>query len=144
MSNRKIVLNPASWVLDENNKVSFRYRILTDDFNIRSAHSPIYSIDAPQLIDAGGDGIFTSVDYVATKEVSGPNTLIRLSWSTTPQYDGMRYFVFLNDEYVRAINVPSFSYVATTAGSYTFKISLPNTTKTPLTNTILFSATISV
>lgn len=144
MSNKKIVLNPASWILDPNNNISFRYRLITDDFNVRSAHSPIYSIEAPALIDAGGEGIFTSVDYVATKETVNGNTAIRLSWTTSPQYEGMRYFVFLDDEYLQTTPFASFTHVVSAAGSYTFKISLLNTTKTPLANTVLFSATVTV
>lgn len=144
MSNRKIILNPANWILDADNKVSFRYRVLTDDFNIRSAYSPTYSVEVPQLIDPAGNGIFTDVDYVLTKEVSGPNTLIRLSWTTSPQYDNMGYFIFLNDQYLQTSRFAAFSYVATSTGTYTFKISLPNTTKTPLANTVLFTATTTV
>ena len=144
MSNKKIILNPASWILDPDNRISFRYRLLTDDFNIRSAHSPIYSIDAPTLIDSEGNGIFVDVDYVATKETVGGTTAIRLSWATSPQYDGMRYFVFLNDEYLQTTSFSSFTHVVSSAGTYTFKISLPNTTKTPLANTVLFTTAVTV
>lgn len=144
MSNKKIVLNPASWILDPDNRISFRYRLLTDDFNIRSAHSPIYLVDAPALIDAGGAGIFTEVDYIATTETVGGSTAIRLSWTTSPQYEGMRYFVFLNDEYLQTTPFASFTHVVSTSGTYTFKISLLNTTKTPLANTVLFTAAVTV
>lgn len=142
MANKKIVLDPSSWILDEDNNINFRYRILSDDFNVRSAFSPTYFVPAPTVLGPGG--IFESIDYAATTEVFGGTTSIRLAWTTSPNYDNMKYFVFLNGEYLQTITGSSFSYAASAAGNYDFIVTVPNTTKTPLANTILFSTTVTI
>lgn len=142
MANKKVVVSPASWILDEDNNINLRYRILTDDFNIRSAFSPTYSIEAPVVVGPGG--IFESVSHAATTEVDSGTTSIRLVWTTSPQYDGMQYYVFLNGEYLQTTSSSSLSYATSTSGSYEFVVTVPNTTKTPLTNTVLFSTTVTI
>lgn len=142
MANKKIILDPSSWILDADNNINFRYRILTDDFNVRSAFSPTYFVPAPTVLGSGG--IFESVDYTATTEVFGGTTSIRLVWTTAPKYDDMKYFIFLNGEYLQTIVGGSFSYATSVAGDYEFVVTVPNTTKTPLANTILFSTTVTI
>lgn len=150
MSNKKIIIDPSLWILNPDNYISFRYRILTDDFNIRSAHSIPYSIEAPPLISSeGGEGIFTDVEYIANTETSNGSTAIRLSWTTTPQYDNMNYFIFIDNTYIQSVPFPSFTYVVPESlvpesTSYNFKVTIPNTTKTPQENTLLFETTVLV
>jgi len=142
VSNNKVILDPSSWVIDENNKINLRYRILTDDLNIRSAFSPTYSIDAPAIL--GPEGVFTQVDRTITSETSGGTTTIRLAWTTSPQYNNMKYFVFLNDEYLQTTNVSLFNYSTTVSGTYNFTVQFPTTKKAILTNAVLFTASITI
>lgn len=149
MANKKIILDPSRWVLDPDNKVTLRYRIVTDDFNVRSAFSPPYSIEAPAL-----DEVFSfPVNYVASSSTSGSSVIMRIDWSITPQYDNIRYFMFLqgpsdsDPAYLQTVTGNTFSYVlpnTATAGDYVFTLTLPTTTKTALLNAQLFSATITI
>ena len=149
MANKKLILDPSRWILDADNNVTLRYRIVTDDFNVRSAFSPAYSVEVPAL-----NTIFNfPVDYVATSSASGSSIIMRIDWSLTPQYDNLNYFVFLtrpgetSATYLQTITGNTFSYVlpnTATTGNYVFTITLPTTTKTALSNAELFSATITI
>jgi hypothetical protein len=149
MANKKIILDPSRWVLDPDNNVTIRYRIVTDDFNVRSAFSPPYSIEAPALNE-----IFSfPVNYVASSTTSGASIIMRIDWSITPQYDDIKYFMFLQSPadsepaYLQTVTGNTFSYVlpnTTPTGDYVFTLTLPTTTKTALSNAELFSATITI
>lgn len=149
MANKKLVLDPSRWILDADNNVTLRYRVVTDDFNVRSAFSPAYSVEVPAL-----NTIFNfPIDYVATSSASGSSIIMRIDWSITPQYDNLNYFVFLTrpgetvPTYLQTLSGNTFSYVVpstATAGDYVFTITLPTTTKTALSNAELFSATITI
>lgn len=147
MANRKVLLDPSKWVVDGDHKVSLRYRVVTNDLNIRSAFSPVYRIQVPEKAD-----IFSSVVGAATAEVVEDNVIVRLSWSTAPVYNNFNYYIFLKKPgesdytFIKSTQNTSFSYVVTTedVGTYDFIVSMPTTTKTPLTNArlLLASATI--
>jgi hypothetical protein len=146
MANKKIILDPSQWILNANNEVAFRYRVITDDLNIRSAFSPVYSVQVPAIEDIMTVSSTISVDTV------GSDKVMRLVWSTTPQYEGMQYYVFLkkpsDTDYVflKSTSETSFAFIAPNSaiGQYNFIVTLPNTTKTPLTNTIVFSKTTTI
>lgn len=149
MANKKLILDPSRWILDEDNNVTLRYRVVTDDFNVRSAFSPAYSIEAPAL-----SAVFNfPIDYVATSATSGSSIIMRVDWSITPQYDNLNYFIFLtrpgetSPSYLQTVSGSTFSYVlpnTATTGDYIFTVTLPTTTKTALSNAELFSATITI
>lgn len=158
MANQKIVIGPSNWVLDADNKVHVRYRIITDDLSLRSAMSPTYDIQVPALSE-----IFDPlpINYTISSSTSGSSKVISLSWTPTrklgsngqeyPAYDNLSYFLFVTEpgqssKYVQTVFSNSFAYVvpSTSTGTYEFAVSLPNTTKTPLTNTVLFSASITI
>lgn len=147
MANRRILLDPSKWVVDENQKVSLRYRIVTNDLNVRSSFSPVYRIQVPDVED-----IFSNVTGLAIKETVGANTVINLTWSTTPVYNNFNYYIFIKKpgdtdySFVKSTQTTSFSYVVASSqtGQYDFIVSMPTTTKTPLQNArlLLASATI--
>lgn len=149
MANKKIILDPSRWILDEDNKVTLRYRIVTDDFNVRSAFSPPYAIEVPALSD-----VFNfPIDYVASSTTSGSSIIMRIDWSISPNYDGIKYFMFLQQpgassaQYLQTVTGNTFSYVlpnTAATGNYVFSLALPTTTKTALSNAELFSATITI
>lgn len=147
MANRKVLLDPSKWVVDGDHKVSLRYRVVTNDFNIRSAFSPVYRIQVPEKAD-----IFSSVVGAATTEVVDDNVIVRLSWSTAPVYNNFNYYIFLKKpgesdySFIKSTQNTSFSYVVTTddVGTYDFIVSMPTTTKTPLTNARLLLASTTI
>lgn len=149
MANKKLILDPSKWILDADNKVTLRYRIVTDDFNVRSAFSPPYAIEVPALSD-----VFSlPVDYVATSSTSGSSIIMRIDWSISPNYDNIQYFMFLQrpgsstTEYLQTVSGNTFSYVlpnTAPSGDYTFILTLPTTTKTALSNAQLFSAIVTI
>ena len=149
MANKKLILDPSKWILDADNNVTLRYRIVTDDFNVRSAFSPPYSIEVPEL-----NTIFNfPINYVATSATSGSSIIMRIDWSITPQYDNLNYFIFLtapgesSPTYLQSLTGNTFSYVVpntATSGDYVFTVTLPTTTKTALSNAQLFTATITI
>lgn len=150
MANEKVILDPSQWVIDENGKINFRYRVVTDDLNVKSANSAIYSVQAPTINE-----IFSSiVPSISTESLNG-KTIIRTVWTTVPQYDGMRYFVFVKRPsdpgliYNKTITETSFSYVidnedSGVEGTYLVAITLPNTTKTVTDFTNLFQLSVVV
>lgn len=147
MANRKVLLDPSKWVVDGDHKVSLRYRVVTNDLNIRSAFSPVYRIQVPEKTD-----IFSSVVGAATTEVVDDNVIVRLSWSTAPVYNNFNYYIFLKKpgesdySFIKSTQNTSFSYVVTTddVGTYDFIVSMPTTTKTPLTNARLLLASTTI
>lgn len=133
MANKKIKLDPSKWIVDDNNFIHFRYRIVTDDLNIKSATSSVFSIEAPS-------NIFDSIVSNISSETIGETTIIRVNWTTKPQYNGMQYFVFVQTPaddspiYNKTISETTFSYVVDNndpeaEGTYTIVITLPSTTK---------------
>ena len=147
MANRRILLDPSRWVVNEDQKVTLRYRVVTNDLNVRSAYSPSYKITVPDIED-----IFTSVTGAAAKTTSGSNTIINVTWSTSPVYNNFNYYVFLKGpgdadySFIKSTQTTSFSYVTPTAnvGQYDFIVTMPTTTKTPLENARLFLASATI
>lgn len=150
MANERVILDPSQWVIDENGKINFRYRIITDDLNVRSANSAIYSVQAPTI----GEIFSSIVPSISTESLDG-KTIIRTVWTTVPQYDGMRYFVFVKKPsdpglvYNKTITETSFSYVIdndepSAEGEYIVAITLPSTTKTVTDFTNLFQLSVVV
>ncbi len=147
MANRKILLDPSKWVVDEDNRISLRYRVVTNDLNVRSAFSPVYRIAVPAKED-----VFSSINNAITKTVVGSNTSINVSWTTSPVYDNFVYYVFLQKPnesgytFIKSTQDSSFSYVVPSSetGSYSIAISIPTTTKTVLENALLFVATTTI
>lgn len=146
MANKKIILDPSQWILNANNEVALRYRVVTDDLNVRSAFSPVYSVQVPAIQD------IMTVSSAITVETVGSDKVMRLVWSTVPQYEGMQYFVFLKRpsdsdyKFLKSTSETSFAFIAPSSavGQYSFTVTLPNTTKTPLTNTVVFSKTATI
>lgn len=149
MANKKIKIDPSKWILDDNSMIHFRYRVVTDDFNLRSATSSVYSIDASAV------NIFNSVVSNISTEVIGETTAIRVNWTTSPQYNDMKYFVFVQrpgDDapiYNKTITDTSFSYIVDnndpeSTGSYTIVITLPTTTKNITAGATIVSKTATV
>ena len=147
MANKQIRLDPSQWIIDDKGMINFRYRVVTDDLNIRSATSQTYSIQAPQISE-----IFDSIQKNISAESIDETTTIRVNWTTSPQYDGIRYFVFVKTPtdtglvYNKTITDSSFSYVVdnndpNSSGTYTIAVTLPNTTKTVTNYTKLFELT---
>lgn len=147
MANRRILLDPSKWVVDADHKVNLRYRVVTNDLNVRSAFSPVYSVQVPDK-----DDIFSSVIGAAVSEVADENVVIRLSWSTTPVYNNFNYYIFLKKpgetsySFIKSTQTTSFSYVVPTSaeGTYDFIVSMPTTTKTPLENARLLLASTTI
>ena len=147
MANKKIKLDPSKWVIDESGMINFRYKVITDDLNVRSATSSTYSVQAPTI-----NQIFPSIISNISTESIDETTTIRVTWTTSPQYDDMKYFVFVQRPsdsgfiYNKTISENSFSYVVDNnatgaAGTYKVAITLPNTTKTVTSYTKLFEVT---
>jgi hypothetical protein len=147
MANRRILLDPSKWVVNEDHKVSLRYRVVTNDLNVRSAYSPVYKVQVPEIED-----IFSSITGLASKTVSGSNTVINVTWTTAPVYNNFNYYIFIKKpgetsySFVKSTQTTSFAYVApnTQVGQYDFIISMPTTTKTPLENARLFLASATI
>lgn len=150
MANGKIIIDPSKWIIDENNKINFRYRIITDDFNIRSATSPTYSVDAPPINE-----IFTTIKSAITSESVGTSTTIRVDWTVEPEYTDMKYFVYLQTPvdmapvYNKTVSDTSFTYVVNnsdpnSSGTYVVVVTMPTTTKNISTYTTLFTKTIVI
>jgi hypothetical protein len=151
MANKKIKLDPSKWVIDENNMINFRYRIVTDDLNIKSASSSVYSIEAPALLN----DVFSSIVSNISSESIQETTRITVNWTTKPQYDGMRYFIYVQTPddaapvYNKTITETSFSYVVdnndpASEGEYVITVTLPSTKKVVNTHATLFSKTITI
>jgi hypothetical protein len=150
MANARVILDPSKWVIDENGKINFRYRIVTDDLNVRSATSAVYSVQAPTINE-----IFSSIVPSISSESIDGKTIVRAVWTTVPQYDGMKYFVFVKKPtdsalvYNKTITETSFSYVIDNddpdaEGTYFIAVTLPNTTKTVTDFTNLFQLPVTV
>lgn len=147
MANRRILLDPSKWVVNEDHKVTLRYRVVTNDLNVRSAYSPSYKITVPDI-----DDIFSSKTGAAVKTTSGSNTIITLTWTTTPVYDSFNYYIFLKKpgesdySFVKSTQTTSFAFITptTNVGQYDFIVTMPTTTKTPLQNARLFLASATI
>lgn len=147
MDNRKLVIEPSQWIIDDNGKINFRYKIITDDLNIKSATSPTYSIAAPAI-----NQIFSEIKHSIVAETSGTNKLIRLNWTLEPTYNNLKYFIFIKRPsdtaaiYNKTISEASFSYITAAAntGTYQFTVTLPSTTKTVTNYVKLFDASITI
>lgn len=149
MANKKIKIDPSKWILDDNSMIHFRYRVVTDDLNLRSATSSVYSIDASAV------NIFNSVVSNISTEVVDETTIIRVNWTTSPQYNDMKYFVFVQKPaddapiYNKTITDTTFSYVIDnndpeSVGSYTIVITLPTTTKNITAGSTIVSKTVTI
>lgn len=147
MANKKIKLDPAQWIIDDNGLINFRYRVVTDDLNIKSAMSSVYSVQAPAISE-----IFESIIKNISTETVGETTVIRVTWTTKPQYTDMKYFVFVQTPaddgliYNKTITENNFSYLVDNnapdvEGTYKIAIALPSTTKTVTNFTKLFELT---
>lgn len=150
MANGKIIIDPSKWIIDENNKINFRYKIITDDFNIRSATSPTYSVTAPAINE-----IFTTIKSTIVSEAVGASTTIKVNWTVEPEYTDMKYFVYLQTPadtapiYNKTVSDTSFTYVINNAdpnadGTYVVVVTMPTTTKKVTTYTTLFTKTIVI
>ena len=147
MANRRILLDPSKWVVDKDQKVSLRYRVVTNDLNVRSSFSPVYRIQVPDVED-----IFSSIKGLVVKETKGGDTIINVTWSTVPVYNNFNYYIFLKGpsdtdyNFIKSTQTTSFSYVVenSQSGDYSFIVSMPTITKTPLTNARLVVASISI
>jgi hypothetical protein len=147
MANRKILLDPSKWVVDQDQKVTLRYRVVTNDLNVRSAFSPVYRIQVPDA-----DEIFDTITNAVTKTVSGDNTVINLTWSTSPVYNNFIYYIFLKKpgesaySFIKSTETTSFSYVVPTSatGEYSFVVSMPTTTKTVFPDAQLLVAPVTI
>ncbi len=148
MANKKIKLDPSKWIVDDNNMIHFRYRVVTDDLNLKSATSSTYSVEAPA-------DIFTSVVSNISTEVIDETTVIRVTWTTVPQYTGMQYFVFIQTPadtapiYNKTITDTTFSYVVDnndpeSTGDYVIVVTMPTTTKNIVTASTILSKTATV
>jgi hypothetical protein len=143
MANRKILLDPSKWVVDQDQKVALRYRVVTNDLNVRSAFSPMYRVQVPEITE-----IFDNVTYAITTESVVDNTIIRVAWTTAPVYNNFVYYVFLKRPtdsdyiFVKSTQEASFSYVIPNNGSgvYSIAVTMPTVTNTALTNARLFVA----
>ncbi len=143
MANRRILLDPSKWVVNEDQKVTLRYRVVTNDLNVRSAFSPVYRVQVPDI-----DEIFNDIDYALTTESVGDSTVIRVTWTTAPVYDNFTYYVFLKKPtdtdyvFIKSTQESSFSYVIPNNGSgiYSIAVTMPTVTNTALTNARLFVA----
>jgi hypothetical protein len=143
MANRRILLDPSKWVVNEDHKVTLRYRVVTNDLNVRSAYSPSYKITVPDI-----DDIFNEINYTLTTESIDDSTVIRVNWTTIPVYDNFTYYVFLKKPtdadyvFVKSTRESSFSYVLPNNGSgvYSIAVTMPTVTNTALTNARLFVA----
>lgn len=144
MANRKILVDPSRWVVDSDHKMGIRYRIVTNDLNVRSAFSPMYKVQLPPINE-----IFSDIDYAVVAESVDDNTVIRVDWSTTPSYDNIVYYIFLQKPgesgftFLKSTQTTSFAYVLPTnvPGNYNIAVTIPTTTNTALTNARLFVAT---
>jgi hypothetical protein len=148
MANGRILLGPASWVVNEDHEVSFRYRVVTNDLNVRSAFSPTYVVAVPAIAE-----IFNTIDYGISSRAIGSQNLVDIVWSLLPRYDNMPYYVFIKApgatdfSYLKLTYETSFSHIlpaSSPAGVYSFTVTMPTTGKTALANAILFSATITI
>lgn len=150
MANGKIIIDPSKWVIDDNGKINFRYNIITDDFNIKSATSPIYSIAAPAISE-----IFTTIKATISSEAVGTSTTIKTNWTLEPEYDGMKYFVFLQKPtdtepiYNKTVSDTSFTYVADNTdpnadGTYKVVITMPSINKKITSYSKIFEKTIVI
>lgn len=148
MANKKIKIDPSKWIIDDNNMIHFRYRIVTDDLNLRPATSSTYSIEVPT-------SIFSTVVSNISTEVIDETTVIRVTWTTTPQYNNMQYFVFVQTPaddapiYNKTITDTTFSYVIDnndpeSVGSYTIVVTVPTTTKSITATSTILSKTVTV
>ena len=151
MANKKIKLDPSKWIVDENNMLHFRYRVVTDDLNLRSATSSTYSIEMPPITP----NIFSSIISNILTESIDETTIIRANWTTAPQYNDMKYFVFVQTPaddapiYNKTITESTFAYIVDnndpeSTGDYTIVVTLPTTNKTINANTTLFTKTVTV
>jgi hypothetical protein len=144
MANRKIVLDPSKWIVDEDHKVGLRYRIVTNDLNVRSAFSPLYRVSVPSKED-----LFSAVSGSSGTSSSNGSTSITVSWTTEPIYNNFNYYIFVKKpgetdySFVKSTQDTSFSFVTPSAnvGEYSILVSMPTTTKQVLTNATLFVAT---
>ena len=151
MANSKVVLDPSMWVIDTGGIVSFRYRVITDDLNIRSAKSPTYSIVVP-----AAPSLFSSITGGISAETVGTDTKdIRLSWSLEPDYDNLTYFVFVKRpgatafEYYKTITDNASSFLIDTSdsnnfGTYEFKVSLPTVDKKLVSEAVILTKSIVI
>lgn len=151
MANSKVILPPSEWVIDEGGIVTIRYRVLTNDFNIRSAISPAYSIEVPDAED-----IFTSITpAIASDSLSGNIANIRLSWSLVPAYDNIKFFVFVKRpsassfEFYKSVSENGCIYVVDKSitanlGTYEFIVSLPTVNKKNIAEAQVFTKSITV
>lgn len=149
VANSKVLIDPSLWVIDDGGIVSFRYRIVTNDFNIRSAKSPTYSIKVPPATE-----IFTSITGGIFAENVGTDIKdIRLSWSVSPDYDNLSYYVFVKKpnatafEYYKTITDNASSYLVDVSdtnnfGTYEFKVSLPTVDKKVVAEATLLTKSI--
>lgn len=151
MANKKIKLDPSQWIVDDNNMVHFRYKVITDDRNLKSATSPIYSIEIPPVVP----GVFSSVVSNIASETVGETTIIKVTWTTKPQYTNIKYFVFVKTPsdtepiYNKTITENTFSYVVdnndtASEGEYQIYVTLPTTTKKINTFVTIFSKTLTI
>lgn len=144
MANRKILLNPSKWVVDPDHKMGIRYRVVTNDFNVRSAFSPMYKVQLPSI-----EEVFSDVDYAIATESVDDTTVVRVDWTVTPSYDNLLYYVFIKKPgdsdfvFLKSTQTASFAYVLPNngAGTYSIAVTIPTTTNTALTNARLFVAT---
>jgi hypothetical protein len=148
MANGRITLSPASWVVNEDHEVSFRYRIVTNDLNVRSAFSPTYVVAVPAISE-----IFNTISSGISSRLVGSQNLVDIVWSLSPRYDSMPYYVFikapgaLEPSYLKVTYETSFSHIlpaSSPTGSYEFTVTIPTTSRTVLANAIIFSATVTI
>jgi hypothetical protein len=148
MANRKILLDPSKWVVDEDHKMSIRYRVVTNDLNVRSAFSPVYRVSLPPITD-----LFENVSYAVTKgDDSVSPVVVNLDWNTEPVYNNISYYLFVKKpgdsdySFVRSTTTPSFSYVVplSEVGIHNIAVTIPTTTKTALTNARLIVASFTI
>jgi hypothetical protein len=147
MANRKILLDPSKWVVDEDQKVALRYRIVTNDLNVRSAFSPMYRVQVPAINE-----VFSNVTYAITTESVVDNTVIRVVWTTAPVYENFVYYVFLQGpgdsdyNFIKSTQETSFSYVVpnNVSGVYSIAVTMPTVTNTALPNARLLVASESI
>jgi hypothetical protein len=148
VANSKVVIDPSKWIVDEDHSVSFRYRIMTNDLNVRSAFSPVYRVELPPITE-----MFSDVRYTVTPDTSNVSTvLVRLDWATVPVYDNFTYYVLVKKpgesdySFVKSTTTTSFSYVVPSSevGIHNIAVTIPTTTKTALTNARLIVASFTI